>query len=275
MDKEKIVFAFSALAVLAVIFALWIFVKPESSLPASGQKEIPGTILHLKFDGADPIVGNTPAFMGSAQFSDNGGISGGSVKFLGTEGMVNAGQYPTNFKDKVSVMFWVKYKSYKQSYAVFKYDSFLIQLYQNNNSTWQVTGGIYYDDSVLRIRDGYAHQHMNMVSSGNSVPIELNKWYHIAFIYDATQLSTPNAIMYVNGQVTQVLSNFREPIITDLLQPIKIGGRGETGWDRNMNGEIDDVVIVDGAITSAQVLQHYNAGKSAVSVSITSANSGQ
>lgn len=89
--------------------------------------------------------------------------------------------------------------------------------------------------------------------SGKTIP--LNKWTHVVITYDAEQPT--QAKMYLDGQLS---AQYIVPVASaHLLQntlPLQIGqDRAYRGFD----GAIDEVQIFKSALSSAQVLETYNA----------------
>ena len=75
--------------------------------------------------------------------------------------------------------------------------------------------------------------------------LDLNKWYHIAGIYDGTILK-----IYINGE--EVNKSTAQLIIGNNHLPIKIG---------DVQGHVDEVLIYDRAISPTEVINIYNTQK--------------
>lgn len=88
-------------------------------------------------------------------------------------------------------------------------------------------------------------------------PVTLNTWYHIVGVFDGT-----NCFVYVDGaSATASQTPINGTYVQDTWDPLTIGcGRGLN--NSRFSGAIDEVAIYTNALTSAQILSHYNAGTS-------------
>lgn len=79
----------------------------------------------------------------------------------------------------------------------------------------------------------------------------LFNWYHLVGTYDGT-----NGAFYVNGQL--IGSASANGYIPNALNPFAIGQRGD-GYG-SFDGNLDEVAIYTNALSSAQILAHYELG---------------
>ena len=94
------------------------------------------------------------------------------------------------------------------------------------------------------------------LSSGTT--IQFNEWYHVAAVYDGS-----NMYLYLNGG----LSNSKSTSIPSLgitTDPVIIGNVGNDisafNYNRPFNGKIDEVAIYDTALSADEISYHYCLG---------------
>jgi hypothetical protein len=87
---------------------------------------------------------------------------------------------------------------------------------------------------------------------GGSTPVAGN-WYHVVAVYNGT-----TATIYVNGVGTSANPS---GFVANTDAPLRIGIRSDVGFP--FNGSVDEVAIYTNALTSAEVLSHYQNGTSA------------
>ena len=95
-------------------------------------------------------------------------------------------------------------------------------------------------------------------TSGNydsltTAPVTLNDWVHIACTID----STGEGRIYLDGERSATRSNMAGTLDND--SDIEVGYWAS---EDKVNGDIDEPRIYNRALTEAEVLQNYNAGKS-------------
>ncbi|MFC1705058.1 LamG domain-containing protein, partial [Nanoarchaeota archaeon] len=94
----------------------------------------------------------------------------------------------------------------------------------------------------------------------NSTAITSGTWYHVAMVVDRT---AQTAQVYIDGQAqgtpTSIAPTSLNPSTTS---PLRIGSSSYTNPTEFFNGTIDEVIIYDRALSSAQLLEHYMAGNS-------------
>ena len=165
-------------------------------------------------------------------------------------------------EDEVTIMFDIKLRNTeKHGYAVSKVNSYMVQLYKGGKIAWGINGGLWFDGSSQVYSGGSplwcsptcsAVQHGNFVVStdnGRASPSP-NTWISIVYTVNQ-QLSTANSKLYVNGVLVDS-ARFVEPMLTS-TRPITIGDRGESGWDRGIDGQIRKVRIYKRALTTEEI----------------------
>jgi hypothetical protein len=248
--------------------AIWYFaMQNEEIIPPPPSTEITGTVIHLKLDGnLVATKGNTATLVGMAKPTTDKAVGTGAYQFDGTESYIDEGT-STAFdgKDTVWISAWVKFASLRHSYVAWKDGSYLVQLYPNNG-TWEIQGGIYNTNASGAI------VHWNLVTTKSVATFkpEINKWYHIVYQYDKTNSAGPQAVLYVNGALMSTKSGMTAQMSVIPTAGVRFGGRGQAGWDRNMNGVLDDVRVGNKPLSLTDVTTMYNAGTTITPASIVS-----
>lgn len=87
--------------------------------------------------------------------------------------------------------------------------------------------------------------------------VQIGTWQHFAAVYDGTSV-----ILYADG-VEVAREVLTTPLLANYASQTAIGGRGEKydGW--NFSGYIDEVAIYNKALSSADILAHYQNGTNA------------
>jgi hypothetical protein len=116
----------------------------------------------------------------------------------------------------------------------------------------------------LRINSSGYFEH-NTVDSGprlatSSVQAQAGQWYHLVGVYTSTS-ATDIMQLYINGTLAaQSTGNFNAPVSTP-SQWIVGGSTVFQGYYnyQPMAGQVDEVAVYDHALSSDQILAHYNA----------------
>ena len=90
-------------------------------------------------------------------------------------------------------------------------------------------------------------------SSGDTVPIQLGQWYHIAGVYDGEHL-----LLYTNGQLAA--SSSTSGSIVPSVNTLRIGS-DPTDPSRGFMGLVDEVSIYNRALTASEIQAIYAAGR--------------
>ncbi len=98
------------------------------------------------------------------------------------------------------------------------------------------------------------HKPGSSATTDSSDPLSLGDWHHLATTYDGTTLS-----FYLDGALFD--SSPRSGLIDQNSNPVLIG----TGWSRasfgnRFDGLIDEVAFYNRALTTAEILEHYENG---------------
>ncbi|HZR16079.1 MAG TPA: LamG-like jellyroll fold domain-containing protein [Verrucomicrobiae bacterium] len=125
---------------------------------------------------------------------------------------------------------------------------------------------IYQSDSGLTNGNGWVFFQYNSKSLTNfsiasaDMTVDTNRWYHIAGVYDGSQIS-----IYVNGVLggTAPFDGTPRPN-TNTAVPLTFGARadGQFGYFPYA-GLIDETAVYDAALSPARILAHYQAGTNA------------
>ena len=184
--------------------------------------------------------------------------SGGAMEFKkpGSRVRVNI---PGKFK-QYSFSTWVRIDSLDRDWnALFMGDS-----YQIGEPHWQI-----HKDGrlVLCVRkyDRPKDYHILYWSPKIWEPSQTGQWMHLASVYDPVQKVMKH---FKNGRQIYTQEIPDEFHVTDLkIGPAEIGNWGQpTRKDpvfalRNINGRIDELMILDAALTNSEILEIYEAGK--------------
>jgi hypothetical protein len=122
------------------------------------------------------------------------------------------------------------------------------------DNTWLVEGVNPLDcaSGQLNFYSNVGGTDSNLCSNGS---ININTWYHVAFVYDGA-----NRMIYINGQLDASQADSGNFPTND--QPVRIGawgtfeGCGGTPT-RFFYGSIDEVAIFSRALTPEEIQQHY------------------
>lgn len=263
MVDKKVVFAFVISMVLFVSIASvsafnlidWIkgiFGKPEITgnpiYDASGS----GALARYSFEedsysGRFGEVGdssgvNNGVAKGGTQV-ENPGIKGKSVKFDGVNDYVETKDFSFRNNANFTFSLWVKTTMFRSNQVIFGKPS----------PYWEYTFMTYGPNAVRFVYwNTRGMGEIDMYSPSNVLSI--NNWTHFVITYDG---SAKIAKMYING----VLSN-TDNTITNTLQNrannLWIGAGYYGGAQRYFNGNIDEFMIFNKALSKGEVIELYN-----------------
>ncbi|HVM48353.1 MAG TPA: LamG-like jellyroll fold domain-containing protein [Candidatus Acidoferrum sp.] len=97
------------------------------------------------------------------------------------------------------------------------------------------------------------------ITGGNYV---VGQWSHLVAVYDAT---VPSATLYLNGQQVAQSAGGNGSYVPNPASPFSIGGYPDSSQNPFI-GPLDEVAIYTNALTSDQVLAHYENGTNAARV---------
>jgi len=113
------------------------------------------------------------------------------------------------------------------------------------------------------------HETINIMAGGNRItfaikdpqrkeyalaapkPLDTGKWYHIACVYDGSQL-----LLYINGKLVSSRQIGRVTLFPSLGEPLVIGNR-PPGMDRPLNAIVDDIRMYNKPLSAEQIWQLY------------------
>lgn len=79
-----------------------------------------------------------------------------------------------------------------------------------------------------------------------------NVWYHLAMVYDGS-----NMVSYVDGSAVNTTASTSHRNITE-YSAVFVGGRGR--WNGAVNAKIDEVALFNKALTASEIQTVYNSG---------------
>ncbi|REK15492.1 MAG: hypothetical protein DWQ37_09300, partial [Planctomycetota bacterium] len=201
--------------------------------------------------------GGTPALVGFWNFGggtdypsllgDQGSLQGGAtINADGTLQLNGSGQRyevasadALQFADAITISAWIKPNERGTQYIIKKAESNAIDGFELSLSNRGIIFVWFNEDS-----SGNAYR----LNSDTDYPTGGNTWMHVAATYDGSTIR-----LYINGEEEASLSaNFQ--IGTNDL-PLTIGS-GEGGY-RSMNGQLDEVLVTDRALSADEIRQVY------------------
>ena len=122
----------------------------------------------------------------------------------------------------------------------------------NQAAIYCLSGGDGY--GAIEFFDSPTNNIQFVVSQGksNKFAMSTSTWYHVAAVYPATNLPT----IYIDGVDKGNLAE-----TTSIGTPstaLVIGAYDEAVADRYFKGIIGEVLVIDKALTAAEILYHYN-----------------
>jgi len=94
--------------------------------------------------------------------------------------------------------------------------------------------------------------------NSNNYQTVVNTWYHVMYVF--TNVATNSLETYING-VSVGSAAHSLPSILNSTNPLYIGRYNGGEFPQDFAGDIGIVRLYNGALTSAQVLQNYNANR--------------
>jgi alpha-tubulin suppressor-like RCC1 family protein len=185
------------------------------------------------------------------------GVVDQAFSFDGTNGFVQVPNAPALDPSNLTIESWIKFNSLDspgsaqvgEQYLVFK---------QNSRS---VNQGSFEGYSLIKYRTGGSDYFFFEVTSasGSSAyviapqAIQTKVWYYVAAERGSNYIQ-----LYVNGQFGgQATVTFPQNYGTNSLF---FGTSGQSGWDRKLAGDLDEISLYNRALSSNEILAIYNAG---------------
>lgn len=206
-----------------------------------------GLVLHLDA-GVDKSYPNSGTTWWDLSGQGNNGqvngagyndINGGSLTFDGTDDTVSIpGGGSLNISTTLTATVWVYYIS--GNGRIFQKDG------PPYTRCWEIGGY----GGQFRMEMWHSNGAAT-IGYGNALTV--NGWTHLALTFDGTDIK-----MYQNSLLVSTI-NFPGDIRTDANTPIFLGGY----WDGEfLNGRISNAQLYNRALTSAEILQNFNASRS-------------
>ncbi len=205
--------------------------------------------------GLDSIGGNTATLQGTPLPGLAAGHSGLAVDLNGSGQYLRVADAPAlELTGPMTIAVWARANAVNKNYPfVYKATSWndgqmAYALDLNFNS-----GGYYPRFWVSS--DGFDSGYMQVVSP---VAMDTNTWHLIAGVYDGSSLT-----VYMDGQAQAIVA-YSAGIYAG-HDPLYIG----RNWNATWNGQLDDVLILNGALTPAEMLALYQGGVPPLAVSLS------
>ena len=207
-----------------------------------------GLVGHWTFDGPDMTSnvadisgqGNNGSLSGQTATSTSKGVLGQALKFDGTDDYVLVSDI--DYTNQASGSLWVRFDEVaSQQIFVAQGASTEIQL--------QMQGSL--DSQEFRIRIDNA---VGIEIADSITQAKANRWYHIAWVYDGTDVA-----LYVDGiNETTYGTNTGSGNINDFDSNYAIGARNDGMF--LIDGSLDDVRIYNRALSVAEISRLYDLG---------------
>ncbi|MCX6117212.1 MAG: LamG domain-containing protein, partial [Proteobacteria bacterium] len=193
-------------------------------------------------------LGNNGSYIGSPTLGLSGPIVGETSKSIGLNGVNQYGSIPhTPILDPSAswtMEAWIKRDVLGHHDSILeKYDwvagkgGFTLRVATNNRMEAHVVSGL------------------SSQFCTSSSTIAINTWYHLAAIFNN---STATLSCFVNGVLESTTNSIATPTLPTTVS-LKIGNRGD-GSSGFFQGAIAQAALFGQALSSAQILTHYNAG---------------
>jgi len=188
------------------------------------------------------------------------GVIGQAADFNGTDPIrnyINAGNNPilNSNKTQISVSFWVKPRTAKNSYFLSKDGT---SYYSGSYSFGLNADGAPWGSIKL-----YLYYFVPLAITGD-INIVDGKWHHIMYVFDNYRdgWETDEYKLYIDGQLDAVVGWDLLYKINESTSELWIGGlsndSGSTNW---YDGAIDEVRIYNYSLSSTEILSYYLANK--------------
>ena len=177
---------------------------------------------------------------GEALWNPEGGKTGGTLQFDGTDDYVEITDYKgiTGSNPRTCAA-WIKSTSANGEII-----------------TWGQLGTPTYRWVIRLDAEGLLRLEVGAGSAIGSTILTDNLWHHVAVVSDGT--TTDNVRLYVDGQIEVISSLVSQSINTPATNDVKIGIFADT--QRYFQGLIDDVRIYDRVVSSGQIWALANTG---------------
>jgi len=121
---------------------------------------------------------------------------------------------------------------------------------------WDFGNGLQFDPNIFDALGNDYNGRGVADFHGNTV-VQVGQWYHVAYVYDGT---TGTSRLYVNG--TLDAGPFNENMTTYFTgsAPLQIGYRTDFGADSYADVRLDEVVVLDRALSDSEVSSLYQNG---------------
>lgn len=137
-----------------------------------------------------------------------------------------------NFRDEISLSFWVKADKIENESFLISHGSYEERWKVSITPSKKIRGTIKTEDGTKDL--------------DSSFPIELNKFYHVTFLYTGYSME-----LYIDGELDSFINHSGLMSIT--LQPITFGRKTKEEQLYNFNGTIDEVRVYAEAISPSQI----------------------
>jgi hypothetical protein len=171
--------------------------------------------------------------------------NGGSISFSGTN-RVSLGLIPTalRFTNNLTINIWLKFNSLT---------GFQTIISCNENSGYGIAANYTSPGKVetrFWINNSFSPTVGQVITDYNTT-----SWYNITTTFNGSVIN-----FYRNGVLIQSASDVGNITYPEPLQPLLIGAnpRGLNGVQYNFKGRIAQVLIYNGALSAAEILQNYN-----------------
>jgi len=171
------------------------------------------------------------------------GVVGQAFSFDGVDDYVRIeNNWDLNPQTAITIEAWVWMDHYDYNHAIIRKDA------ECSNRQYMLAASI---SGKFRAHIGLTNGNYYYVDSTTSV--EAQTWYHLAEVYDQTNLS-----IYLNGvlEASAPLSG----AIVQTTEPVFIGGSVGYCWDYNFPGLIDEASIYSRALSGTEISAIYSAG---------------
>ncbi len=210
---------------------------------------------------ATVTAGGPTTFCAGSSVSLNGPTvsnAGNGMDFNGSNASVRIPHNNAyNFTNQYSFESWINIRNYQYGTFISKFED------DGNNRSWMVNMGETGDATKVCVVHSRLGTWTNPIQWNTGFTPNLNTWYHIAVVFDAT-LPSNQLKLYVNGTLYSQTS--WAYTITPNTMNMLLGGYDPPGNGVNagaaaryLNGRMDEVRLWNIARTQAQISANYNA----------------